>query len=109
MCGLSPSPHHTPCWWLVSLPAGLLVVLGAGCSGECCLTPSGSLAGPGPSVSVRPLLRGGVPLGLRSLGPWLDRLQRSQLSVVVTAAPWGFCTVAAGWFPWGPPPLFFSA
>ncbi|MED6277558.1 hypothetical protein CHARACLAT_014672 [Characodon lateralis] len=25
---------------------------------------------------------------------------------LVTAAPWGFCTVAAGWFFWGSPLLF---
>ncbi|MED6246887.1 hypothetical protein ATANTOWER_025573 [Ataeniobius toweri] len=25
---------------------------------------------------------------------------------LVTAAPWGFCSVAAGWFPWGSPLVF---
>ncbi|MED6277128.1 hypothetical protein CHARACLAT_010163 [Characodon lateralis] len=38
--------------------------------------------------------------GLGSLGPWLALLWRRQLWVcgLVAALPWGFCTVAGGWF-----------
>ncbi|MEQ2225436.1 hypothetical protein ILYODFUR_017390 [Ilyodon furcidens] len=47
-------------------------------------------------------LGGCVSWGLGPLGPWLDLLGRGRLP----AAPWGFCTVAAGWFPWDSPLLF---
>ncbi|MEQ2270480.1 hypothetical protein XENORESO_017094, partial [Xenotaenia resolanae] len=50
-------------WWFS--------MYGAGYKGMCSLTPHGCLMGPGPPGSVGPLLGGGVPLVLGSLGPWL--------------------------------------
>ncbi|MEQ2282255.1 hypothetical protein AMECASPLE_038641 [Ameca splendens] len=69
---------HTPCRWLVSLPAGVLVSV-AGCTGVCQLSPGGCLVVIGPPGSVGPLLGGGVPLGPGSLGPWLELFQCSWL------------------------------
>ncbi|MED6259426.1 hypothetical protein ATANTOWER_022532 [Ataeniobius toweri] len=62
-------PCHTPCQWLVSLPAGVLVVLGARawCSGMCRLTPSGCLAGPGPKAPCQ-----GSARRCCALGSWVS-------------------------------------
>ncbi|MEQ2238135.1 hypothetical protein ILYODFUR_030234 [Ilyodon furcidens] len=68
-------PCHTPCQWLVSLPAGVLVVLGARawCSGMCRLVVA-AWRGLDPRPPVRVLLGSVVHLGHGSLGPWLDLL-----------------------------------
>ncbi|MEQ2225175.1 hypothetical protein ILYODFUR_014919 [Ilyodon furcidens] len=81
MWGLFP-PRHTTCRWLVSLPPGVLVVLGV--RGWALLVCAGSLPVAACWV-LDPWANSGLCLGsdmsrgLRSLGPWLDLLGRRQL------------------------------
>lgn len=87
--------------WLVPLPAGVLLVLGLQ---SWVFREVTALSGPGPPGSAGTLLRGGVPLDFRVHG-WICSGWACGL---VTAAPWSFCTVAAGWFSQSFPLLLFS-
>ncbi|KAK5620224.1 hypothetical protein CRENBAI_000240 [Crenichthys baileyi] len=76
-------PHrHDSCRWCWQF-----LVSVAGFSGVCRLTPGGRLAGPRSHGSVVPLPRGGTPLGVVSLGSWLNLFRYSRLAVA--AALWG--------------------
>ncbi|MED6277528.1 hypothetical protein CHARACLAT_014349 [Characodon lateralis] len=105
--------HATPPaggWSLCPLVYLWFSVSAAGCFGVGWLTPGGCLPGPGPLGSVRPLLGGWCVPGSWAFGSMAGSARAWTAAGgargLVAAAPWGFCTVAAGWFPWDSPLLF---
>ncbi|MEQ2315352.1 hypothetical protein AMECASPLE_021432 [Ameca splendens] len=72
MWGLFP-PHHTTYWWLVSLPAGVLVVLGVRGRVLWCV-PVAACRGLDAWALSGLCLGSDMSRGFGSLGPWLDKL-----------------------------------
>ncbi|MED6267830.1 hypothetical protein CHARACLAT_016042 [Characodon lateralis] len=96
-------------WSLCPLMYLWFLVSGARCFGVCWLTASGFMLGPGPLGSIGPLLGGWCVPGSWASGSMAGSAQAwtaaSGACGLIAAAPWGFCTVAAGWLPWDSPLL----
>ncbi|MEQ2246067.1 hypothetical protein ILYODFUR_034386 [Ilyodon furcidens] len=99
MWGLFP-PRNTPCQWLVSLPAVVLVVLGVWCWVLWCVQAlsrwllTGGLC---PLALPGLCLGSDVPWGLGSLGPWLNLLRHRLLPAGPVGSLLKFPVASALW------------